>query len=283
MKVKSKGLQMRTFKAAQLRTGSFGQAPSALKDDTSRFQRRQLHASRFRRTADPANSVQSEHIVPANGAENTTAAKASPQSIDISTGVRKAMRSINAPIVLLSTTTVSNSEPGTLCASSKSPLPQDILSKLHEKYKCMTLSSFTTVTLDPTPIISFNIREPSQTLSAIKNSKFFLVHFLCGNAAGEGLADRFTKGNDFPGLYNELEFKEISNGLPWFTGVGVGHVLRCEVLSEQERGLIPVGDHVIVLAKVIEVLPVPRASTPITPAGLSYFDGTYTYPILPKV
>ncbi|OJJ74690.1 hypothetical protein ASPBRDRAFT_39879 [Aspergillus brasiliensis CBS 101740] len=62
-------------------------------------------------------------------------------------------------------------------------------------FRGMTVSSFNTVTLSPQPVISFNVRRPSETLSALQSSKRFLVHLLAPRQATATLARDFSKGN----------------------------------------------------------------------------------------
>ncbi|KAL4811277.1 flavin reductase like domain-containing protein [Aspergillus unguis] len=59
----------------------------------------------------------------------------------------------------------------------------------------MTVSSFNTVTLTPQPIISFNVRRPSETLQALLSSGRFLVHLLAPNPQTASLARDFSRGN----------------------------------------------------------------------------------------
>lgn len=59
----------------------------------------------------------------------------------------------------------------------------------------MTISSFSTVTLHPEPIISFNARRPSETLTALLSSRRFLVHLLAPGPATAALARDFSRGN----------------------------------------------------------------------------------------
>lgn len=62
-------------------------------------------------------------------------------------------------------------------------------------FRGMTVSSFNTVTLTPHPVISFNVRRPSETLNALLASGRFLVHLLSPSAATATLARDFAKGN----------------------------------------------------------------------------------------
>lgn len=62
-------------------------------------------------------------------------------------------------------------------------------------FRGMTVSSFNTVTLSPTPVISFNVRRPSETLNALLTSGQFLVHLLATNQQTASLARDFARGN----------------------------------------------------------------------------------------
>ena len=81
--------------------------------------------------------------------------------------------------------------------------------------------------------------------------------------------------------------------LPRLKGPGVGKVLRCELLNgargksgrvvkdshglmRPTQGLIAVGDHVLVLGRVTEILGVEEESKR-RPYGLSYVDRRYRY------
>lgn len=83
----------------------------------------------------------------------------------------------------------------------------------------MTVSSFSSVTLDPKPTITFSITKPSRTYDAIANSRRFNIHVLRDDENGARLAHHFTQGNApslgvshnlfrfdmFPGLNVRLE------------------------------------------------------------------------------
>ncbi|KAH8427964.1 flavin reductase family protein [Aspergillus melleus] len=62
-------------------------------------------------------------------------------------------------------------------------------------FRGMTVSSFNTVTLRPDPIISFNVRHPSETLAALQSSGRFLVHLLAADQVPASLARDFSRGN----------------------------------------------------------------------------------------
>lgn len=138
------------------------------------------------------------------------------------------------------------------------------------------MSSFTSLTLSPTPVITFNVATPSRTLDAIAESREFNIHVLAGDADGARVADHFTKGNMSDNVFEGLEAVECvmgsSKAAPLLVGAGVVHVLKCKVLDDApERGLIRVRDHVIVAAEVVETAP----GEDTREFGLAYADRKY--------
>ncbi|KAJ5640699.1 hypothetical protein N7528_000324 [Penicillium herquei] len=104
-----------------------------------------------------------------------TQSRISPAS-SISEHVRLLMRRVPYPVAIITSTDPSG--------------PHDTSS-----FRGMTVSSFNTVTLSPHPVISFNVRRPSETLNALLASRRFLVHLLAPSAATATLARDFSKGN----------------------------------------------------------------------------------------
>ncbi len=137
--------------------------------------------------------------------------------------------------------------------------------------RAMTVSSFTSLTLHPTPLVSFNIAVPSRTLDAIADSGRFNVHVLAADAAGAQVADWFSRGGvntDGRGAFETLELAEGSGVdyvhfgtekmAPILEGKGVLYVLRCRILTngllKSRRGLVRVKDHVVVFGEVAEIV-----------------------------
>ena len=89
----------------------------------------------------------------------------------------------------------------------------DSNSNSHDAFRGMTVSSFSTVTLHPEPMISFNVRRPSETLSALLSSGRFLVHLLSPGKATAALARDFSKGNQNLSIVSGegAEFEYISH------------------------------------------------------------------------
>ncbi|KAL7795095.1 flavin reductase like domain-containing protein [Trichoderma ceciliae] len=141
-----------------------------------------------------------------------------------------------------------------------------------ETPRAMTMSSFTSLTLSPTPLISFNIATPSRTLDAMMESRHFNIHVMSGDELGVEVADRFTRGNT-DDIFDGLEYgTNETDGAPLLRGEGIMYVLRCRLLpDEPTRGLVKVRDHVIVVGEVVEMI----AGSCASKFGLSYADREY--------
>ncbi|KAL2820222.1 flavin reductase like domain-containing protein [Aspergillus cavernicola] len=102
-------------------------------------------------------------------------------SISLPDEVRLLMRRVPYPVAIITSTT----PPSTTESNPDPP----------SNFRGMTVSSFNTVTLTPKPIISFNVRRPSETLHALLSSGRFLVHLLAPNQDTVALARDFARGN----------------------------------------------------------------------------------------
>lgn len=130
-----------------------------------------------------------------------------------------------------------------------------------DSYRGMTVSSFNTVTLTPAPIVSFNVKQPSSTYDAIKASGRFAVHVIHGSNAGAQFAHRFSAGHGKEAFQEAELARDKAEALfsiepplvpalgtpPIIRSENVMFVLNCTLLRES----VTVGDHVVVLGKVI--------------------------------
>ena len=130
------------------------------------------------------------------------------------------------------------------------------------------MSSFTSLTLYPTPLVTFNIRFPSRTLDALRATETFCIHIIRGDETGAQLASRFTQGN---------EGDAAAQGVRWKEGVldedGVEFVLKCQLARGEglpNGGVVVVRDHVLVVAEVKEVTVVGEGGS-----ALAYSDRQY--------
>ncbi|KAI5296667.1 hypothetical protein KEM52_002072 [Ascosphaera acerosa] len=178
---------------------------------------------------------------------------------EITTDLRLLMRSVPHPVAIITAT------------NTRARSPQ-------ERFRGMTVSSFNTVTLYPEPVVSFNVKTPSESYNAIRRSKRFLVHLLSPHPAMARLARAFARGNQHldidspscPFRFVSMNYKsnpeqsvDIVQGEPPMlvarnaadaTSREVAphfpFVLECRSLSQDMR----VGTHVIVLGKVKRIL-----------------------------
>ncbi|KAL1902756.1 hypothetical protein Sste5346_000666 [Sporothrix stenoceras] len=130
------------------------------------------------------------------------------------------------------------------------------------------MSSFAPLSLFPSPVITFNIAVPSRTEQVISKTRHFMIHVLAGDIQGARLADVFRAGNAHPASTlralqrtgSQIVWPDEQPGhhkdheQPFLRGAGVLYVLRCRLLDEPLRGLVPVRDHVVVLGEVLEIM-----------------------------
>jgi flavin reductase (DIM6/NTAB) family NADH-FMN oxidoreductase RutF len=165
---------------------------------------------------------------------------AKPEQIDphLSKDMRTALRHITQPVAVV-----------TAYSGDKS----------QHAARGVTVSSFCAVTLQPVPVISFNIRVPSRTWDAISHSGYLRVHLLTASSAGATAAHAFTLPYERPhepfehlerlkGNFEESQTSaDYAPRLAWRAAVRVDFVAR--IMPEK---CIAVGDHMIVVAEVPE-------------------------------
>ncbi|KOS17345.1 Uncharacterized protein ESCO_006427 [Escovopsis weberi] len=135
----------------------------------------------------------------------------------------------------------------------------------------MTMSSFTSLSLSPTPLVSFNVATPSRTLDAIREARLFNIHVMAGDARGAAMADRFTRGN-LEDVFGGMQY--TTPEIPLLRGDGVLYALRCRLLPDEPTGgLVRVRDHVIVVGEVLGVM----AGAGTEEFGLAYADRKYRH------
>ncbi|KAM7197327.1 Flavin reductase like domain containing protein [Naviculisporaceae sp. PSN 640] len=145
-----------------------------------------------------------------------------------------------------------------VCTSTHLPHPST--PSQDPTHRAMTMSSFTSLSLRPTPAISFNIATPSRTLDAIKSSRHFNIHVLSADSSGAKVADWCRQGNEgalqlFQRLREDCQCEVTTDGPAMLQGPGVLHVLRCRLLDEEHHGgLVKVRDHFIVVGEVLEIV-----------------------------
>ncbi|PYH42066.1 flavin reductase family protein [Aspergillus saccharolyticus JOP 1030-1] len=137
---------------------------------------------------------QEHHQVPQKPpypAASQTHTQAQPH--DLPTQIRLLMRQVPYPVAIITATDPQQPQPQSQSQAPKTTSTSTSTSTT--RFRGMTVSSFNTVTLHPSPIISFNVRRPSETLSALQSSGRFLVHLLAPTAQTAALAREFSRGN----------------------------------------------------------------------------------------
>ncbi|KAL3451049.1 flavin reductase like domain-containing protein [Aspergillus insuetus] len=110
--------------------------------------------------------------------------------------VRLLMRRVPYPVAIITATDPTPTASYTNTTRTTPPVnTHSEAESLSTKYRGMTVSSFNTVTLTPQPVISFNVRRPSETLHALLTSGRFLVHLLSPTQETAALARDFARGN----------------------------------------------------------------------------------------
>lgn len=149
------------------------------------------------------------------------------------------------------------------------------------RFRGMTVSSFTAVSVSPEPIISFNIRTPSRTLEALDSYSKFYLHIPAANILGKTIADAFTKPHADPtqtfrdlSATKGIEVREEHGYLPSIHGHGILVRYLCQIIKDKT---VSIGDHVVLFAWVKHVFKANvDSSAKYPPAGLSYVHGTYS-------
>lgn len=174
--------------------------------------------------------------------------------------------------------------------------------------RAMTISSLNTVSLDPTPVISFNVRVPSSTWDAIRVRRHFRVALLRATERGSEIAKLFSKGDAMEGyrlllvggssvtlhkpgslirvtesaVQHKVNAKNIDpNPAPFIKSRAFTCYFDAELRPEQ---CVQVNDHIIVVADVRFVIKgttaLSRGNDKLFPA-LSYFNHQFVRPDRP--
>lgn len=171
------------------------------------------------------------------------------------------MRHVPSSVVVLTTTAPST------------PQPEAQNSTDFSNIRGMTVSSMTSVTLDPEPIVSFSVRRPSRTLDCITQGQPFFVNFLKSIQRSSEIAHILSRPHDDPSdpfrIITNSNLARISNQLPYLRGDCVPAHFKCEPLLDK---MVEVGDHTVVFARVVDVL---HSWNTVEPVFLAYAKGEY--------
>lgn len=125
----------------------------------------------------------------------------------------------------------------------------------------LLVSSFNTITLDPIPYVSFNIKRPSSTYDAIHSSGLFTA----SGVSNAIVAHAFVKGNGSTNGWERMvgkdgKLKKDVGGTWW---------MSCRLVEEKT---LEVADHVVVVGEVLDAGTYGDGEAEM---GLAYAEGTY--------
>lgn len=123
-----------------------------------------------------------------------------------------------------------------------------ILTTSHQRG--ITLSSFTSLSVNPSPLIQFNVQIPSRTSHLLNYYNHFAIHFLKPNEESVRLIKNFSSAKQFDDLQPQKDFTNFDinhETLPILSNVD--KVLICKKYSN-----FIVQDHEIWIGEVLEIL-----------------------------
>lgn len=152
----------------------------------------------------------------------------------------------------------------------------------HSQFRGLTLSSVTSLSLKPQPLIQFNLQLPSFTSEALHETEFFAVHLLKPNGTSIKLARNFSKGairNEEDSTFSPTRpFEDLVEKVHYDTYKIQGTDLVIPLLKNSERVLIceksdifQVGDHEIWVGRVEDIV----ANEENTTGGLLYCNRNF--------
>jgi flavin reductase (DIM6/NTAB) family NADH-FMN oxidoreductase RutF len=144
----------------------------------------------------------------------------------------------------------------------------------------MTVSSLSSITLEPEPVVSFSIRGPSRTLDCITAGQPFTVNFLNAHARGASLADLFSRPHDDPSQpFRTIQGSDLArvyeSSHPNGPAIGGGQIparFTCELLPGKS---LEIGDHTVVFARVVSIWRAPDMRGPKARTFLGYAQAAY--------
>lgn len=145
-----------------------------------------------------------------------------------------------------------------LSSASKNTVP-------HSQLRGLTVSSVTSLSLKPQPLIQFNLQLPSFTSEALHETNCFAIHLLIPNKVSIELAKNFSKGaikNEADSTFSPTKpFENLVEHVHYDTYRIAGSDLVIPILKNSERVLLcekkevfRVGDHEIWVGKVEDIL-----------------------------
>jgi len=144
---------------------------------------------------------------------------------------------------------------------SYAPKPSDSSDTISQTPYGLLVSSFNTITLDPKPYVSFNIKRPSRTYDAIYQSG----RFTASGMSDASIAHAFVKNVGSTRVWEQMigdrgRLKEEKGGVWW---------MSCALIKNK---CVEVEDHVIIVAEVLDAAAYHDGDREM---GLVYAEGNY--------
>ncbi|SCU97995.1 LADA_0H09846g1_1 [Lachancea dasiensis] len=150
----------------------------------------------------------------------------------------------------------------------------------HTLFRGVTLSSVSSLSLKPQPLLQFNLQLPSFTSEALHLREYFAIHLLKPDATSMALARTFSKGamkhQESGEIIPTQPFKDLDDTVHYDTYSLKHSRLVVPILTNSERVFIckkkdvfKVGDHEIWVGKVKDIIEGSDIGTEIT-GGLLY-------------
>ncbi|GAB7331678.1 hypothetical protein MBLNU13_g03665t1 [Cladosporium sp. NU13] len=226
------------------------------------------HAEKVSSSSTSSETHQHSTVDKATAPEASEAAEqaAKQSNQQLSDDMRSALRHITQPVALVT--------------SSLPKKRNQTGDEIRRSARGVTVSSFCTVTLQPIPVVSFNIRVPSRSWDAISASGYLRVHLLKASPEGAAVAHAFTLPYEQPHQpFEQLSQSSVTTAffrktqdpakVPQLTSRAAIHANFVARLIPEK--CIQVGDHMIVVAEVTETHLTPFAAAAASDTGaLSY-------------
>lgn len=147
------------------------------------------------------------------------------------------------------------------------PHPNNNTKDITNLYKGVTLSSVTSLSINPTPLIQFNLQKPSTTSQLLHNHKYFAIHILSPHQGSANLARLFSRNRIYDTEKEEYvpfpPFKELEKDVDYevLENQGIDDEFKLPILKKNiEKVLIckkfkhfDINDHEIWIGEIKEI------------------------------
>ncbi|KAL9044606.1 MAG: hypothetical protein Q9214_002271, partial [Letrouitia sp. 1 TL-2023] len=137
----------------------------------------------------------------------------------------------------------------------------------------LLVSSFNTVTLAPTPYVSFNLKLPSSTFAAIEASGRFTASAINSARLARAFLNNGTAPAGSSGAATGA-VQNVQNGTLVNRGRGGVWWMHCVWAREKST---QVGDHLVVIGEVVQAGSYGASESQVDDQHMVYMDGKYRY------